>query len=237
MLNVSGSNVLVSADEPGHGDSAPRTGSSAFPYWLLPVIAAWGYGAWLYGRLPAQVPVHWDFSGQVDRYGGPVEAAFLLPGIMTLTAALLAGLLPLFIPRTPDYAGTQRTYGQLVALVMGFLLYMEVVIAQLFLGHQDVPLIGLMVLGAGVLFVLMGNVLPKLKRNWIAGARLPWVMHDDVAWVRAQRAAGLGFVVFGIVLICASPLQGWLPLYVMLAGKALVVGVVVWYSLRTSRRQ
>jgi uncharacterized membrane protein len=62
---------------------------SAFPFWLLPLAASWGYGTWLYFQLPASVPAHWNFAGQIDRYGAPWEAAFLLPGVMLLVAALL----------------------------------------------------------------------------------------------------------------------------------------------------
>jgi len=215
-------------------DAAPPAGL-AFPFWTVPVIAAWGYSVWLFGHLPASVPVHWGFNGQVDRYGGPAEAAFLLPGIMTLTAALMAGLLPLFIPHAPDYGPTRRVYQQLVTAVMAFMLYMQIVTSQMFLGRQDVPLIGLMVLGAGLLFIVIGNLMPKLKRNAIAGARLPWVMHDDVAWTRAQRATGLGFVVFGLVLVCVSPLQGWIPMYFLLGGKAVLIIGALWYLSTKSK--
>ena len=226
---------MGSHDNIDNGSDAAQPGGFAFPYWTLPVVAGWAYAIWLFGRLPASVPVHWGFDGQVDRYGGPAEAAFLLPGLMTLTAALMVGLLPLFIPQAPDYGATRRVYFQLVAFVMAFMLYMEIVTSQMFMGRSGVPIIGLMVLGVGLMFVLMGNLLPKLKRNVIAGARLPWAMHDDVAWVKTQRAAGLGFVLLGTVLVCVSPLQGWLPLVVMLGGKALLVCGVLWYSWRASR--
>jgi hypothetical protein len=55
-------------------------------------------------------------------------------------------------------------------------------------------------------------------------------MRDDVSWTRTQRMAGLSFVALGLVLICAAALPGWIPLAVLLAGKALIVLGVVWYT-------
>lgn len=214
--------------------AAPR--GMGFPLWVLPLIASWGYGLWLYGRLPAQVPVHWGFNGQVDRYGGPLEAAFLLPAMLVVIAVLMLAVLARFIPSTPEYAGTRRIYQQLVLFVLCFMLYIQVVTSWVFRDHQ-VHLLGLVTLGAGVLFILIGNLLPKLRRNPIAGIRLSWAMHDDVAWVRAQRAGGLSFVLLGLVLVCASPLPGYLPIAAMLAGKVIAVIAVVWYSWNVSRSQ
>jgi uncharacterized membrane protein len=232
MLNVQGnSGAFEAAQDEAGWDTAPRTG---FPFWLLPLIASWGYGLWLYGRLPATVPVHWNLAGQVDRYGGRAEAAFLLPVMLLLIAGLMLAILPRYIPATPEYAGTRRIYSQLVTLVLAFMLYVQVVTAPAFMG-REIHLVSLLTLGTGVMFILMGNLLPKLRRNPIAGVRLPWAMHDDTAWVKSQRAGGLAFVILGVVLVCAAPLPGLLPLWVLLVGKALIVAVTVWYSWRVSR--
>jgi uncharacterized membrane protein len=114
------------------------------------------------------------------------------------------------------------------------MLYIQIVMSQLFLG-REIHLLGLITLGAGVLFILMGNLLPKLRRNPIAGARLPWAMQDDATWVKTQRVAGWSFIILGLVLVCLWQLPGYVPLAAMLAGKALAIAVVVWYSLRISR--
>jgi uncharacterized membrane protein len=202
---------------------------------LLPLLASWGYAAWLYARLPAQVPVHWGLGGQVDRYGGPAEAALTLPVIISLLSGVLLLAAALGLPRTPAYAATRRGVGQLLALVVCFLLYVQVVTSQPQLGRA-VPLPGLLTLGAGVLFVLMGNLLPKLRRNALAGARLPWTIQDEVAWVKSQRATGWAFAGLGLALVRAAALPGMLPLWLLLAGKALVVAGVVWYTWRVSRQ-
>jgi hypothetical protein len=63
------------------------------PLWaLVPLALGWGYAGWLYTRLPERVPMHWNFAGEVDRYGGRIEGAFLLPGIFTAVAGVMLAL-------------------------------------------------------------------------------------------------------------------------------------------------
>lgn len=55
--------------------------------WLL-LAVLWILTIYYYGKLPDQVPVHFNASGTPDSYGSP-EAIFLLPAI---TSILFAGL-------------------------------------------------------------------------------------------------------------------------------------------------
>jgi uncharacterized membrane protein len=227
-------------DSAGNGDNGTdgngARAAQTWPlFWLLPLLASFAYGAWLYGRLPAQVPVHWNFSGEVDRYGGPFEASFLLPLLLLALGGLMLGFQLKAFPPTAEYDGTRRVFAQLTGIVLCFMLYVQVVAGQMFQGTK-VHFLSLLTLGCGVMFILMGNLLPKLRRNWIAGARLPWVMQDDVAWVKTQRVAGLSFVALGIALVLISPLPGYLPLALVLAGKLVVVAGVIWYSLSVSKK-
>lgn len=226
------SNADSTAYTPLPTEAAPS--GRAFPFWVLPLAASLAYGAWLYPRLPDSVPVHWNIAGEADRYGSPAEAAFLLPVVLAVLIGLMQAALPRLMPATPDYAATRRVYEQIVMMVLCFMLYMQVITAQAMLGRQ-IALTSWVVGGAGALFVLMGNLLPKLKRNVVAGVRLPWALRDDVVWAKSQRAGGWAFVILGLVLVFAAPLPGFLPLAIMLAGLAIAVSFVTWQSWLASR--
>jgi uncharacterized membrane protein len=47
--------------------------------------------------VPAQIPIHWDISGQVDAYGSKFTG-LLLPPIIALVGYLLIGLTAVFSP-------------------------------------------------------------------------------------------------------------------------------------------
>lgn len=217
-------------------DMSGRTGVNALLWlWvLMPVVASWSYGAWLFTRLPASVPVHWGLNGQVDRYGGPLEAALLLPIMVTFIGMLLAVVSALGIPGNEEYAQTRGAMLRLTGYVLLFMFYLQLVTSWMFMG-RSVHLLSWLALGAGLLFIAMGNLLPKLKRNGVAGVRLPWTMRSDLAWLRSQRMAGLAFVILGALLVLLSPLPGMLPLFAVLLGKLVVVSLILWYSWKVSR--
>jgi uncharacterized membrane protein len=103
--NISGSTEL---DTSG-GEIYPAARRNLWP--LLPLAASFAYGAWLYPRLPASVPVHWNLAGEVDRYGGPLEAAFLFPLIFVPVALLLLVLPRQSTPaRAEPMASSQPSY-------------------------------------------------------------------------------------------------------------------------------
>jgi uncharacterized membrane protein len=55
----------------------------------------------------------------------------------------------------------------------------------------------------GVLFMFIGSILPKLKRNWVAGFRLPWTLVNEEAWKAANKFGGYGFMAIGGLFLLA----------------------------------
>jgi hypothetical protein len=56
----------------------------------------------------------------------------------------------------------------------------------------------------GVSLVMMGNVMPRLRPNWVAGLRSRRLLEDPTLWRRTHRVFGAAFVVSGIATICAA---------------------------------
>ncbi len=61
--------------------------------------------------------------------------------------------------------------------------------------------------GLGALFVVMGNVLPRVRPNWMFRIRTPWTLLSDRAWSEAQRMGGNGLVVVGTAVFVVSALH------------------------------
>ena len=62
---------------------------------LLTLVLNAALIGWSWNRIPAQVPVHWNIHGEIDRYGGRFEALALVPLLLlgTSGATFLAGRL------------------------------------------------------------------------------------------------------------------------------------------------
>lgn len=56
----------------------------------------------------------------------------------------------------------------------------------------------------GILFIIIGNYLPRLKQNAIAGIRLPWTLKDEDTWRVTHRTGGYCTLVMGILLVLLS---------------------------------
>ena len=63
----------------------------------------------------------------------------------------------------------------------------------------------------GVCLVVVGNVMPRLRPNWVAGVRTARTLEDPQLWRTTHRAFGSAFVVSGlltIVVALAAPRYG-----------------------------
>ena len=62
----------------------------------------------------------------------------------------------------------------------------------------------------GVVMIVIGNYLPKTRRNYIIGIRLPWTLENDENWSKTHRLAGKIWVLGGLLLF----LNAFVQLYV-----------------------
>ena len=53
----------------------------------------------------------------------------------------------------------------------------------------------------GLLFVAIGNYLPKCQQNYTVGFKLPWTLHSEENWNRTHRLAGRLWVTGGFIMM------------------------------------
>ena len=58
----------------------------------------------------------------------------------------------------------------------------------------------------GVMMVIMGNIMPKVRMNSYLGLRTPWSMKDENSWKKCQRFGGIVLIIQGLILIIAAAL-------------------------------
>lgn len=205
---------------------------------LFPIAAAWVFSAVVYSRLPEQVPVHWDWSGQPDRWGSRVEGAFLLPAIALVLWGLLRWL-PTIDPRRANYARFGGTYDFSVNAILTFMAGLHIVLLGTVLGwpisvERVVP-------GAvGVLLLIIGNLLPRARSNWWFGIRTPWTLSSDRVWQKTHRVGGYLMILAGLGLLVQALIPGKataglaIGLVVLCVAGTLVYSYVAWRGERPS---
>lgn len=188
--------------------------------------------AWAWVQLPpdAQVPIHWGADGQPDDWADKTVGLWLMPAIVAGVAVLLA-FIPRFEPRRSNLARSSRAYGAVwigVMLLLGGLHLLAISVA---LG-ATMDLTRIVMVGTGVLFVVMGNYLPKVKPNYMMGIRTPWTLTSDLAWRRTHRVGGRLFVIEGLLLAGLGLLgvSGEILVAVVLGAVVVLIAVTFTYS-------
>lgn len=69
----------------------------------------------------------------------------------------------------------------------------------------DINLVGGLFLG--LIFLVMGNYLPKCKQTYTVGIRLPWTLADEDNWAYTHRLAGKVWTIGGLVILVLTFLR------------------------------
>lgn len=197
----------------------------------LAMIAAIAALAAIYGPgLPDSVPSHFDGNGNADGHMSRTAFLLVIPAVV-VGLYLLLTFLP-FID--PLWKRIQSRYSTLLLLrdfTLGFMVLMFVIsLLAARDGRFSVTALGV---GLGILFMLIGNYLPKIPRNWFFGIRTPWTMSSDEIWKRSHIVGGWWFVGAGflIAVLSFTGLSLQVLLLVVLGPTVVVTGWLYPYML------
>jgi uncharacterized membrane protein len=161
--------------------------------------------AYLYPTLPDPMPSHWNAAGEIDGYMELPWGAYMLP-----SAALATWFLFLVVayisPQGFRLDKFMPVVGILQLATTGFMIGITTIVLLSAKGHE----INMnMIIGPalGALFIVLGNYMSKLRKNFFMGIKTPWTLASDEVWDRTHRLAGWTFVIGGILLLF-QPLVG-----------------------------
>ena len=188
---------------------------------LLLVLIAFIMVAVAYPALPDPMPTHWNIHGQVDGWMSKFWGAFVFPVVMA-AIWLVFLVLPRISPRGFEMEPFARAWGILKVAVLGLILFMGALVMRAAKTHETLSQAA-MFSAIGVLFVVIGNLLGKVTRNFFVGIRTPWTLASEEVWYRTHRLGGKCFVAGGLFVIATSVLDlGIWPILVSIALAALV---------------
>ncbi|MDO9577694.1 MAG: SdpI family protein [Candidatus Cloacimonadales bacterium] len=148
----------------------------------------------------ARVPSHWNLQGEIDDWSGKWTAIFLFPGI---NIGML--LLVIFFPSlSPRYRKDPERFQKIMPAFINILVFFFAVIHAytLLLAREVVPSSSHFILILiGLMFVCLGNLMPKIPSNFYLGVRLPWTLSSENVWRKTHRIAGWSFSLGGVIFI------------------------------------
>ncbi len=188
---------------------------------LLMVVAGFVLVAVQYPSLPDPMPTHWNAAGHVDGWMPKFWGSYVFP--ITMAVLWLVFLvLPRISPRGFEMEPFLRAWGVLKVTVLGLVLYIGTLVLRASRHSGELSQTGVIV-GLGILFIVIGNLLGKVTRNFFVGIRTPWTLASEEVWLRTHRLAGKLFVVAGLIVAASSwmGLRVW-PVFICILLAALI---------------
>ncbi|GLQ90351.1 SdpI family protein [Dyella flagellata] len=193
---------------------------------LLILLAAF---FWLYPHMPALVPVHWNAHGQVNGYASPLKAVALPLAIMAVMA-LLTVVLPAISPRGFEIRPFMTAFVIVMLAGQACLLMVSLGILLNAAGHPAGTFV-LRMLPLGVLLMIVGNYMGKLRKNFFVGIRTPWTLASDEVWERTHRVAGWLFMLAGLIVVVATLVDAPITLSISVILAAVFIPFVYSYVI------
>lgn len=194
---------------------------------LLPMVA----GILLWNKLPDRMPTHWGVDGQVDGWSGKFFGVFGLPLMLLFFHWVIA--LAMKLDKQNQTGSNRKVMDMILWLFPAMSVMMSAFVYSSALGGE-IRMTSIMTVPMGLLFVFIGNYLPKCRLNSTLGIKLKWTFNNEENWNKTHRIGGITWVICGLGAILCGLLD-WQAVIPVLFGVMILVPVV--YSWRLYRKQ
>lgn len=166
----------------------------------LACLAPIAFGAAVYDKLPARMATHFDMSGTANGWMAKPLVVFGMPLFFAAMNAVVVFSLA-FDPKRQNISAAFKTAIKWLMPIMSIIIQGATILIAL---GKDVDIATIVLAFVGIVFVICGNYLPKSRRNYTVGIKLPWTLDNDDNWNRTHRLAGFLWVVGGLLMIAAA---------------------------------
>ena len=196
---------------------------------LLPVL----FGLIIWNQLPDQIATHWGINGEPDGWSSRGFAVFTLPLILLAAHWIciwVTALDPKNKRQTPKAFDLIFWITPVISLSVNSLIYITAL-------GKDIDLTSIMFIVLSIIFIIIGNYLPKCKQNYTIGIKVPWTLNNEENWVATHRFAGKVWVAGGILFLPCI----FLPSTVMFVALFILIlflaGIPMIYSYLYYKKQ
>ena len=173
--------------------------------WITAFVSLVGTAAVL-PLMPERVPMHYNAAWEIDRWGSKYEN-LLLP-LMTVGMALFFAALASYYERkskenAEDKESVQAASNAKVMWIVGaavtvfFTAMQGMILYAAYHGAasdgsaqaENISRVTFVLTGA--LYIVLGNYMPKTRRNSTVGMRVSWSMYNDNTWRKCNRFGGI----------------------------------------------
>lgn len=163
---------------------------------ILPIFA----GLIMWNKLPDKLPTHWNFSGEIDGWSSKPFAIFFIPLFM-LAMHLICTVATSMDPKNDGVNSKIFTLVLWICPILSLLCMTATYVAG-FGREVNIGLFAPLIMG--IVFLFIGNYLPKCKQNYTIGIKIPWTLNDEDNWNKTHRFAGFVWTVCSFVVMSGA---------------------------------
>ena len=160
---------------------------------LLPIV----FGLIFWNQLPERIATHWGPNGEPDGWSSRELAVFALP----LFLFALHWLCVLVTSKDPKNKDKNQKAQSLVLFIIPILSLL--VNGMMYMTALGMPLRVEMIMPVffGLLFIVLGNYLPKCRQNYTIGIKISWTLNSEENWNATHRFAGKVWMIGGALIM------------------------------------
>ena len=196
--------------------------------------------------MPDVIPMHHDLAGNTDRWGSKIES-FIFPIAILFITFFWHILICVFEKKSVKVnAEKEQLEAKSVAKVLSivglsqavmfgimhyFILYSSYVQASMGDSKLTIDIAKVSCILCGIMFVVLGNFMTKVKKNSVVGVRTVWSMYNDNTWRKSNLIGAICIICAGLLTIITTVFSnGIISTILMLVYIILASVIAVIYS-------
>ena len=214
--------------------------------WVISILCLIGTAV-VINFMPEKVPMHYDASGTIDRWGSRMEKLIFPIGILCIS--LFWHLLIHFFEKKAGKEDDEKERAAALSnanllsvvgvanavmqtIIHAALLYASFIAIQTKANEMTVDIGKVICVSLGLFFIVIGNYMPKTRLNGVVGLRTSWSMYNDNTWRRSNHFGAVMMMIIGVVAVVAGLVltNSLLAILITLCFLIFSVIVIVAYS-------
>lgn len=185
-----------------------------------------------YNELPDMVPRKWGFDGEIKGY--MEKSQLFILSLLPVMLLVVFNIVPKIDPKKDNYKKHESSYHGIVLVTSLFFIAFSNL--SLFISLNKIINISQVVsIMMGILFIVIGNLMPRFRHNYTIGIRTPWTLANDKVWLKTHRLGGILFVLAGIVSVVVSFIIGKVALtvsFIIIMSSVFLVTLYSYFSYK-----
>lgn len=192
--------------------------------------------------MPDRIPMHYDMAGNIDRWGSKYES--LIFPILILAISLLWTLMIKYFEKKEQKATDEKeradaktnakvikivgvSMAAMFTIMQGFIMYGSYHEAISNVEKQTIDISKVATILMGIIFIVLGNFMTKIRANGTVGFRVSWSMYNENTWRKSNRfAATMIMIVGGLTIITVAVMRNSFGAMMIMLGY-LFISIIV----------